>query len=181
MFEPLFTFCISISRIQSGCMNQLCGSRSSPTWLRARLSATCVWWTCTPSAVFPPMPAGSLTPSSDQELLWAQLKIFPTGNQNCHGICAFILHFIHFSHCGQYTLTLITLSVGEATCLGFTMGMNQDWPVECCRQRRFPFVSVSEENSRWVMSRNDPYGIQTILFTQLQLKQEKKNPKGKLQ
>lgn len=78
-------------------MNQLCGSRSSPTWLRARLSATCAWWTCTPSAVFPTMPARSLAPSSDQELLWAQLKIFPTGNQNCHGICAFIFDFIHFS------------------------------------------------------------------------------------
>lgn len=94
MFEHLFIFCISISRIQNSNLNQLFGSRSSPTWLRARLLATCVWWTCTPSAVFPPMPAGSLTQSSDQELLWAQLKIFLTGNQNCHGICAFIFDFI---------------------------------------------------------------------------------------
>lgn len=56
------------------------GNRSFQTWLRVRLSGTCVWWTCTRSAVFPPMPVGSSTASSDQERPWAPLKIFLTGN-----------------------------------------------------------------------------------------------------
>lgn len=68
------------------CINKLCGYRSSPTWRRARLSGTCAWWTCTPSAACPPTPAVSLTPSSDLGLLWAQLKTFPTGKQHYHGI-----------------------------------------------------------------------------------------------
>lgn len=79
-----YCFPVILCKINNVCC---CVYRSSPTWQRVRLSGTCVWWTCTRSAACPPMHVVSLTPSSDLEPLWAQHKIFPTGNERYHRIC----------------------------------------------------------------------------------------------
>lgn len=121
-----------------------CVYRSSPTWQRVRLLGTCVWWTCIQSAACPPMHVVFLTPSSDLEPLWAQHKIFPTGNEHCHSICVHIVCCLPI----QAQWAFCALASGEVICHGFTMEMNQGWPVACFKQNLFPSVSVSEEKTR---------------------------------
>lgn len=131
--------------------------RSSPTWQHARLLGICVWWTCTPSVAYPPMPVVSLTPSSDQELLWAQLKTFLTGKyvytmsplHNYKWNISVPFAVISFATIEQKHLTV--LSLGELICHGFTMGTNQDWPAECFRLIPFLLGLVSEEETRQVI------------------------------
>lgn len=96
------------------------------------------------------MPVASSTPSSELKLLWAQLRIFPTGDQNLSQ------HVYSYSALFACMYTSITvhcwwfLSPGDAVCPGFTMGKSQDWLFECFKQSLFPYVSVSEGKTRLV-------------------------------